>query len=549
MDSTILSNTEEPCVVYPWEPCNDNEMQMKASFEDNYLDHMSNLKIESNPSQNTLTTIACGVLHDVTRNLIEEFCESGASMVIFDFNGLSFEQCRKMVFEIRQGVFNYSLKKNNRIPYSMTLVLDLEGSCITTGSIFHTTTTQRLIELSTNAHVYLTNDVEYKFKCTEDRIYVNSDIILRLKINDRIYLDYGKIELAVIRVDEDEVYCLIKRGEFLGSEKVVHVPGIPVGSTALTKLDEEKIRTGIQLKVDVILVPGVRNSVFFDQVRKFVVTERGRDINLYAKIDNTVGLENIDDFIPGVDGVFLNRPNLSMEVGHDKIFLAQKIVLSKCNLAGKPTITYGEYLNSMEVNTVPTTAEVNDLINTVMDGTDCIYLDVTMRSANKLHCIQYAASLCRQGEAAIWEQQLFTELNKKSKPKIDPAQAISIGCVEVSFKCHAAAIIVITTSGLSARFIARYRPRCPVLAIVRHGKSARKLSVWRNVIALQYIDPIENIWKDIENRTRFAMDFGKRKGILHQGDLVLHMSCSKQNVGFANTMSVFYVSAGDLVNA
>ncbi|XP_022172345.1 pyruvate kinase-like [Myzus persicae] len=549
MDSTIILNTEEPCVVYPWEPCHDNEMQMKASFEDNYLDHMSNLKIESNPSQNTLTTIACGILHNVTRSLIEEFCENGASMVVFDFNGLSFEASRKMVFEIRQGVFNYSLKKNNRVPYSMTLVLDLEGSCITTGSIFHTTTAQRLIELSTNSHVYITNDVEYKFKCTEDRIYVNSDIILRLNPNDRIYLDYGKIELAVIRVDEDEVYCLIKRGEFLGSEKVVHVPGIPVGSTALSKLDEEKIRTGIQLKVDVILVPGVRNSVFFEQVRKFVVTERGSDISLYAKIDNTVGLENMDDIIPGVDGVFLNRPNLSMEVGHDKIFLAQKIVLSKCNLAGKPTITYGEYLNSMEVSTVPTSAEVNDLINTVMDGTDCIYLDVTMRSANKLHCIQYASSLCRQGEAAIWEQQLFTELNKKSKPKIDPAHAVSIGCVEVSFKCHAAAIIVITTSGLSARFIARYRPRCPVLAIVRHGKSARKLSVWRNVIALQYIDPIENIWKDIENRTRFAMDYGKRKGILHQGDLVLHMSCSKQNVGFANTMSVFYVSAGDFVNA
>ncbi|CAI6347792.1 unnamed protein product [Macrosiphum euphorbiae] len=549
MDSTIVSNTEEPCVVYPWEPCYDNEMQMKASFEDNYLDHMSNLKIESSPSPNTLTTIACGIQHNVTRSLIEEFCESGASMVIFDFNGLSFDQSRKMVYEIRQGVFNYSLKKNNRVPYSMTLVLDLEGSCITTGSIFHTTTTQRLIELPTNSHVYVTNDVEYKFKCTEDRIYVNSDIILRLKPNDRIYLDYGKIELAVIRVDEDEVYCVIKRGEFLGSKKVVHVPGIPVGSSALTKLDEEKIRTGIQLKVDVILVPGVRNSVFFDSVRKFVGTERGRDISLYAKIDNTVGLENMDDIIPGVDGVFLNRPNLSMEVGHDKIFLAQKIVLSKCNLAGKPTITFGEYLSSMEVSTVPTNAEVNDLINTVMDGTDCIYLDVTMRSENKLHCIQYAATLCRQGEAAIWEQQLFTELNKKSKPKIDPAQAISIGCVEVSLKCHAAAIIVITTSGLSARYIARYRPRCPVLAIVRHGKSARKLSVWRNIIALQYIDPIENVSKDIENRTRFAMDFGRRKGILHQGDLVLHMKCSEQSVGFANTMSVFYVSAGDLVSA
>ncbi|CAH1731973.1 hypothetical protein AGLY_015454 [Aphis glycines] len=550
MDSTNIPKAEESCVVYPWEPCYDNEMQMKASFEDNYLDHLSNLKIESNPSQNTLTTIACGVSLNVTKGLIEEFCERGVSIVIFDFSGLSFEQSRKMVFEIRQGVFNYSLKKNNQVPYSMTLVLDLGGSCITTGSIFHTKPIQRLIELSTNAHVYVTNDVEYKFKCTEDRIYVNSDLILRLKTNDRIYLDYGKIELAVIRVDEDEVYCVIKRGELLGSEKTVHIPKIPIGSTTLSKLDEEKIRTAIQLKVDVILVPGVRNSVFFDHVRKFVNTERGGDISLYAKIDNTVGLENFDDILPVVDGVFLNRPNLSMEVGHDKIFLAQKIVLSKCNVAGKPTITYGEYLNSMEVSTVPTNAEVNDLINTVMDGTDCIYLDVTMRSENKSHCIQYASSLCRQGEATIWEQQLFTELNKKSKPKIDPAYAISIGCVEVSFKCHAAAIIVITTSGMSARLIARYRPRCPILAIVRHGKSARKLSVWRNVIALQYIDPIENIWsKEIENRTRFAMDFGKRKGILHQGDLVLHMSCSKQNAGFANTMSLFYVSAGDFVNA
>jgi len=169
---------------------------------------------------------------------------------------------------------------------------------------------QRLIELSTNAHVYVTNDVEYKFKCTEDRIYVNSDMIFRLKTNDRIYLDYGKIELSVIRVgkhviymlfyyykdeqeiltmqfscdggvrkklhyfsyhaDEDEVYCVIKRGEFLGSEKTVHISKIPIGSTALSKLDEEKIRTGIQLKVDVILVPGVGNSVFFDHVRKFV---------------------------------------------------------------------------------------------------------------------------------------------------------------------------------------------------------------------------------------------------------------------------------------
>jgi len=78
-------------------------------------------------------------VHNVTEWLIEEFCERGASMVIFDFNGLSFEQSRKMILEIRQGVFNYSLKNNNQVPYSMTLILDLGGSCITTVSIFLTT--------------------------------------------------------------------------------------------------------------------------------------------------------------------------------------------------------------------------------------------------------------------------------------------------------------------------------------------------------------------------------------------------------------------------
>jgi len=96
--------------------------------------------------------------------------------------------------------------------------------------------------------------------------YCRSSVFAAMALEKKVILNFSFFFCA----DEDEVYCVIKRGEYLGSEKVVHVPGIPVGSTALTKLDEEKIRTGIQLKVDVILVPGVRNSVFFDNVRKFV---------------------------------------------------------------------------------------------------------------------------------------------------------------------------------------------------------------------------------------------------------------------------------------
>ncbi|VVC45084.1 Pyruvate kinase,Pyruvate kinase-like, insert domain,Pyruvate/Phosphoenolpyruvate kinase-like [Cinara cedri] len=549
MNSVNSTMTKRPYDMCPLEICDTNEMQMKATFENYYLDHMSNLNIKSNPSKNTLTTLACGVRSNVTKDVIEELCERGVSMVLFDFNKLLYVQRRKMVLEIRQGVFNYSFR-TNRVPYSLSLVLCLNGTSIMTGNILNKkgNLQEQMIELPTNGHVYVTHDPEYKDKCTADRIYTDTKQILRLKENDPIYLDDGKIELAVEKVETDEVYCLIKRGEFLGSQKTVHIPGIPIGVTALTEQDEEDVRIGIQLKVDVILVPGVRNAAYFTQVKNFVCQEKGKDINLYAKIDNSVGLENIDQIIQIADGIFLDRPNLSMEIGVDNIFLAQKIVLSKCNIIGKPIVTHGKFLNSMEFNTVPSSSEINDIITTVLDGTDCIYLEVTTRATHKAHCIEYASTVCRQGEAAIWEHQVFSDLNNKAKPKVDPAHAICIGCVEVSLKCHAAAIIVITTSGLSAKIVARYRPRCPVLAIIKNGKAARKITVWRNLTAVHYIEPTETIWaKDVENRTKFAMNLGKKRGILNQGDLVLHMSCSKQNAGFTNTMRLFYVGADDLI--
>lgn len=144
------------------------------------------------------------------------------------------------------------------------------------------------------------------------------------------------------------MYCVIKRGGLLGSQKVVHIPNIPIGMKELTLQDEENIRIGIKLKVDVIMIPGVRDAEFFNSVKHFVgkfsyfkdifnstyisfiAQENGNDIDLYAKIDNSIGLENIDEIISVADGVFLHCPNLSMEIGCDRICMAQKKILSKC---------------------------------------------------------------------------------------------------------------------------------------------------------------------------------------------------------------------------
>ncbi|XP_050527313.1 pyruvate kinase-like isoform X2 [Daktulosphaira vitifoliae] len=556
-----LSVREHAKIFTPY--CDNENMQIKSVFESNYLDHMSNLNLNLNSSHtHTLTTLACAVPPNITQDLISQFCEKGVSMVMVGFNELSNEECQKMIYEIRQGVFKYSVK-NNQIPYSLAIVLNLEGNQIITGSIIRTKVNQTTLELPTNNYVYITNDEEYKDKCTPERIYINTDI-KQIKENDPIFLDYGKIELIVTKVETEELQCKIKRGGLIGSKRVVLIPGIPI-PTLLTEEDENRIRIGIRQKVDVILIPGVRNAAFINRVKDFVRCEKGQDIDLYAKIDNSVGFDNINEIIPNADGIFLDLPNLSMEIGHEKIFIAQKIILSKCNIMGKAAVTHGAFLSSMEFTTIPSNAEVNNVINTVLDGTDAIYLDVTLRTNYQVFCLHYLSFICRQGESAIWEQHLFNELNHKSKPKIDPAQAISIGCVEVSLKCNATAIIVISTSGLSARNIARYRPRCPIIAITKLSKASRKLSVWRNLTIIRYLSKKINClrnkkfkcsviceflhssnetnWStDIEIRTNFAINFGKKKGILKNGDLILLMCGNKQGIGFTNTMKILYVN-------
>lgn len=156
---------------------------------------------------------------------------------------------------------------------------------------------EQRLNLPTNGHIYVTNDIEFRDKCTVDRIYMNSDHVLRLKENDLIFLDYGKIELVVEKVGKScavldmtwcpfavlihvffssfhvvfqDVLCLIKRGELLGSRRVVHIPGVPVDTAAFTKQYERNIKVGSQLKVDIILVPRVQDATSFNTIKNLV---------------------------------------------------------------------------------------------------------------------------------------------------------------------------------------------------------------------------------------------------------------------------------------
>ncbi|KAK7866490.1 hypothetical protein R5R35_014355 [Gryllus longicercus] len=275
-----------------------------------------------------------------------------------------------------------------------------------------------------------------------------------------------------------------------------------------------------------------------------IMGEKGKGIMIIPKIECTQGMDNIDEIIAASDGIMIARGDLGIEIPPQKVFLAQKMIFAKCNMVGKPCICATQMLESMTYHPRPTRAEANDVANAVLDGADCTMLSgESAKGKYPLQCVQTMANIALEAESAVWQKQYFTELCFSIKPPLDPAHAVAIAAVDASLKCLAAAIVVVTTSGRSARLISRYRPRCPILTVTRHGKVARQNMLFRGLVSLQYVAVPGNDWiKDVDLRIQFAIAYGKSRGFIQRGDALVLVSGWREGSGFTNTLRIVYAS-------
>ncbi|KAK0074611.1 hypothetical protein PV326_012296, partial [Microctonus aethiopoides] len=232
------------------------------------------------------------------------------------------------------------------------------------------------------------------------------------------------------------------------------------------------------------------------------------------------------------------RGDLGIEIPPEKVFLAQKCMISRCNKVGKPVICATQMLESLVKKPRATRAETSDVANAILDGANCVMLSgETAKGDYPLECVRTMANICKEAEAAIWHNQLFTDLSNKAIAPIDPTHAAAIATVEASAKCLATAIIVITTSGRSAHLISKYRPRCPIVAVTRYHQVARQAHLYRGILPLHYSEPALNDWlKDVDARVQYGIEFGKGRGFLKTGDSVIVVTGWKQGSGFTNTL-------------
>ncbi|KAJ0432589.1 putative pyruvate kinase [Helianthus annuus] len=277
------------------------------------------------------------------------------------------------------------------------------------------------------------------------------------------------ITLTVLSCDpaSGTVRCRCENTAMLGERKNVNLPGVVVDLPTLTEKDKEDIlQWGVPNNIDMIALSFVRKGSDLVNVRK-VLGPHAKNIQLMSKVENQEGVVNFDEILRETDSFMVARGDLGMEIPVEKIFLAQKMMIYKCNLAGKPVVTATQMLESMIKSPRPTRAEATDVANAVLDGTDCVMLSgESAAGAYPEIAVKTMARICIEAESSLDYGVIFKEMIRSTPLPMSPLESLASSAVRTANKAHAKLIVVLTRGGSTAKLVAKYRPAVPILSVV-----------------------------------------------------------------------------------
>ena len=397
-----------------------------------------------------------------TKETLKELLKSGMNMMRLNFSHGNYEEHKEKVDNFRAAQAETDIRA--------ALMLDIKGPKI------------RTTKLKDGKNVNIVAGQE--FIITTDKSVIGDetiaavtyeDIIQDVKIGEKLLIDDGLLQFSIKEIVGNKIICIALNNGELGENKGVNLPKAKVSLPAISEKDKNDLIFGCQQGVDYVAASFIRKADDVKDVRKVLDENGGKNILIISKIETQEGIDNFDEILKVSDGIMVARGDLGVEIPIEDVPIAQKMMIEKCNIVGKVVITATQMLDSMIKNPRPTRAEVNDVANAILDGTDCIML--SGESANGKYPVEAVRVMTRISEKIdplVSKKNYFTE-------NMTITTAVTKGTAEISESLGTKVIVVATQSGRAARDMRRYFPKAEIVAITNNEKTANQLLIVRGI--------------------------------------------------------------------
>lgn len=431
---------------------------------------------------------------------IKKLILAGMNVARLNFSHGDFEEHGARIQTIRQA--------SKELNKTVAILLDTKGPEIRTGKM-----EVEPIELIQDEYLTLTTE---EILGTQERISITySELPNDVQIGSSILIDDGLIGLTVVDIQGTEIKTRIVNGGTIKSKKGVNVPGVNISLPGITEKDTNDILFGIEQDIDFIAASFVRKASDVLEIRELLAKNNASHIHIISKIENQQGVDNLDEILEASDGLMVARGDLGVEIPAEDVPLAQKLMIQKCNVAGKPVITATQMLDSMQRNPRPTRAEASDVANAIFDGTDAIMLSgETAAGKYPVESVLTMSRIAEKAESALDHREIFSKQQTAQQTTVTEAisQSVAISALDLNAK----AIISSTVTGHTARVVSKYRPKAPIIAVTTQERTMRQLSlVWG-------VTPVHGlVASSTDELLETALKGGKDSGLVKAGDLVV----------------------------
>lgn len=374
-------------------------------------------------------------------------------------------------------------------------------------------------------------------KSTRDVIALNVagalDIYDEVSVGNTILIDDGKLGLRVLEKDiaKREFIVEVENDGIIAKQKGVNIPNTKIPFPALAERDNADIRFGLEQGLNFIAISFVRTAKDVEEVRAICKETGNEHVQLFAKIENQQGIDNIDEIIEAADGIMIARGDMGIEVPFEMVPVFQKMIITKVNAAGKAVITATNMLETMTDKPRATRSEVSDVFNAVIDGTDATML--SGESANGKYPVEAVKTMATIDKNAQGLLNEYGRLDSSTFPRTNKTDAVASAVKDASHSMDIKLVVTITESGNTARAISKFRPDADILAVTFDEKVQRSLMMYWGVIPVVTSKP-----GTTDDMFELAEKVALETGLVQSGDNIVIVAGVPVGSGGTNTMRI-----------